>query len=184
MENYHGHIPDNLYIDNKGTGVREFRVSNLKRYQVTDWESFNGAHGKSGIRVLGENLTLEQANELAETFGKAHPGSLVNTMEPPYEGGSVFIRSDSPSFDIAMALPEGGIEALVNRFLAWKLPKDFNPDGGITFEPLGNAGSPHEYKHDPIGTNLLTAYQAQQMIEHLLFGAKPPTESTAVPSPR
>ena len=102
-----GSIPDNLYIDDKGTGVREFRVSNMHRYKgtgvrefrvsnmhrykVTDWKSFNGANGKGGVRIIAENLTLAQANQIAETYGLAHPGSLVNTMEPPYEGSYVMI---------------------------------------------------------------------------------------------
>lgn len=74
-------VPENLYIDEKGTGVREFRVSSVTRYQVTDWESFNGAEGKSGVRTIAENLTLAQANAIAEAYGLAYPGSLVNGME-------------------------------------------------------------------------------------------------------
>ena len=27
------------------------------------------------------------------------------------------------------------IDEMVNRFLGWKLPKDFAPDGGISFKP-------------------------------------------------
>jgi hypothetical protein len=93
-----GSRPDNLYIDDKGTGVREFRVSSMRRYKVTDWESFNGANGKSGTRTIAENLTLEQANQIAETYGAAFPGSLVNTMEPPWDGGQIVVHSDHPRF--------------------------------------------------------------------------------------
>lgn len=78
-------VPENLYVDDKGTGVREFRVRRMDRYQVTDWESFNGANGKKGVRVVAENLTLAQANEIAAALGAAHPGSLVNGMDPPSE---------------------------------------------------------------------------------------------------
>ena len=46
---------------------------------------------------------------------------------------------------------------MVDRFLCWELPKDFAPDGGISFD--------HSSK--PIGTNLLTADQARQMFEHV-----------------
>lgn len=49
-------------------------------------------------------------------------------------------------------------DEMVNRFLAWKLPADFNPDGGVS-------------KRDgatPVGTNLLTAVQARAMLEHVL----------------
>lgn len=50
---------------------------------------------------------------------------------------------------------------LVDRFLGWKLPKDFNPDGGISYTKSPNTVS-------PIGTNLFTATQAEQMIRCIL----------------
>ena len=56
------------------------------------------------------------------------------------------------------------IDELVNRFLGWKLPKDFAPDGGIVFDKHQN----HHFT--PIGTNLFTADQAKQMFEYLLEG--------------
>jgi len=62
------------------------------------------------------------------------------------------------------------IKRMVNRFLAWKLPADFAPDNGISFEPISNAGSHHEYRREPVGTNLLTATQAEEMVRHMLDG--------------
>ena len=54
---------------------------------------------------------------------------------------------------------------MVDRFLCWKLPADFYPDAGISFAPGHTiAGSPLW----PSGTNLLTATQAQEMLEHVL----------------
>lgn len=53
------------------------------------------------------------------------------------------------------------IDKMVDRFLGWKLPKEFAPDGGISFE---------EKAWWPIGTNLLTADQAKQMFEHAVGG--------------
>lgn len=50
---------------------------------------------------------------------------------------------------------------MVNRFLAWPLPSDFNPDGGISFSPM-LPGS------QPTGTNLLTAQQAKAMLQFVL----------------
>lgn len=52
------------------------------------------------------------------------------------------------------------IKHMVNRFLAWKLPDDFGPDGGVSKAP----GS------QPVGTNLLTATQAEAMVRHMLEG--------------
>ena len=59
------------------------------------------------------------------------------------------------------------IDMMVDKFLSWPLPIDFAPDAGITFSP-GNVvhGSPLW----PVGTNLLTATQARQMVEHMLSG--------------
>lgn len=60
------------------------------------------------------------------------------------------------------------IDFMVGRFLAWKLPENFNPDNGITFEPLMNKGTPQEMKRDPSGTNLFDYMQAQAMVRHML----------------
>jgi hypothetical protein len=55
---------------------------------------------------------------------------------------------------------EKKISKMVDRFLCWKLPKDFAPDCGISFDS-------HNGQCVPVGTNLLTAAQAQQMFEHV-----------------
>jgi hypothetical protein len=71
------------------------------------------------------------------------------------------------------------IEQMVDRFLSWKLPEDFHPDAGISFKPEYNVeynaklGIPPA-RHQPIGTNLLTATQAKAMVEHM-FGSVGPT---------
>jgi hypothetical protein len=62
------------------------------------------------------------------------------------------------------------IKQVVDRFLCYKLPENFAPDGGVTFKRFGNEGAPHQYKHEPMGTNLLDATQADAMIRHLLEG--------------
>lgn len=57
------------------------------------------------------------------------------------------------------------VEAMVNRFLSWKLPKDFHPDGGMVFTPTKGRG--YDSPHWPCGTNLMTAEQARKMFEHV-----------------
>ena len=58
---------------------------------------------------------------------------------------------------------------MVNRFLAWKLPADFNPDGGITFAKEYNHASPVGVQiREPSGTNLLDADQAREMLEAVI----------------
>lgn len=58
--------------------------------------------------------------------------------------------------------PRGEIGPLVDRFLSWRLPKTFNPDGGIRFD------APAIDAHWPSGTNLLDYSQAKAMLEHVL----------------
>ena len=55
-------------------------------------------------------------------------------------------------------------DEMVNRFLAWRLPSTFRPDGGVSFNLLTTGGS-HSW---PTGTNLLTATEARAMLEHVL----------------
>ena len=57
------------------------------------------------------------------------------------------------------------IDKMASRFLRWKLPKDFNPDGGMVFIPTKGRG--YDSPHWPVGTNLLTAEQARKMFEHV-----------------
>lgn len=65
------------------------------------------------------------------------------------------------------------VKIMVDRFLCWKLPKDFAPDAGISFqaeynvEYMAKQGKP-PCRHEPIGTNLLHAGQAEEMVRHML----------------
>jgi hypothetical protein len=54
------------------------------------------------------------------------------------------------------------LDAMVDRFLTWRLPDDFYPDCGISFTKLNHPNS------WPVGTNLLTAEQAKAMLLHVL----------------
>lgn len=62
------------------------------------------------------------------------------------------------------------IKHMVNRFLMWRLPENFNPDGGITFKAVFNEHTTHPMKHEPVGTNLLDYGQAEEMIRHMVDG--------------
>ncbi len=59
---------------------------------------------------------------------------------------------------------EAKIKHMVNRFLAWRLPDDFNPDGGISFKRTFNENTPYPSKNEPTGTNLLNYSQAEEMV--------------------
>lgn len=61
------------------------------------------------------------------------------------------------------------IDQAVDRFLPWKLPRDFNPDCGISFKRESDYDHPEfgRTKFEPTGTNLLTADQAKAMLEQV-----------------
>lgn len=63
---------------------------------------------------------------------------------------------------VAKVIPE-----MVNRFLSWKLPATVHPDCGRPARPTD------------IGTNLLTADEAKQMLEHVLATPTAPTPAEA-----
>lgn len=65
---------------------------------------------------------------------------------------------------------EAQIKHMVDRFLNYHFPQNFNPDGGISFERFGNKGTPHQYERFPSGTNVLDATQAEAMVRHMIEG--------------
>ncbi len=66
--------------------------------------------------------------------------------------------------DKKQELYEEFLDEMVNKFLCWKLPEDFHPDSGISFEKKHG----HETPHWPTGTNILTAEQAKEMFKHCI----------------
>jgi len=73
------------------------------------------------------------------------------------------------------------IKHMVNRFLGWRLPENFNPDGGISFRRMRNEKSPWPANNEPTGTNLLDATQAEEMVRYMVdgLGAPPKGDSNA-----
>lgn len=67
-------------------------------------------------------------------------------------------------------MTENQIKHMVDRFLNWKLPENWKPDGGVSFEKFGNKDTPHQYTRNPVGTNLLDADQATAMVRHMIEG--------------
>lgn len=65
-------------------------------------------------------------------------------------------------------MTEDQIKHMANRFLNWKLPANFNPDGGIIFERIAGANGPHPFTREPSGTNLLCYTEAVQMVRHMI----------------
>ena len=70
------------------------------------------------------------------------------------------------------------IKHMVDRFLRWRLPEDFNPDCGIDFAKTYNTFSGSPSKYEPVGTNLFSATQADAMVRYMLDGLPPPLTAT------
>ena len=62
------------------------------------------------------------------------------------------------------------VDHMVQRFLSWRLPEDFNPDNGISFKPTFNDHMDPPMRCNPTGTNLFDARQAEAMVRHMLAG--------------
>lgn len=106
-----------------------------------------------------ENILLEALKNLADIASRC--GSWESFPDEPLQRAYAAVALCSP------AQQEPDIADMVNRFLGWKLPKDFSPDCGITFKHNETWG---EYPNGwPIGTNLFTADQAKAMFEHCLL---------------
>ncbi|WP_445493171.1 hypothetical protein [Rhodopseudomonas sp. RCAM05734] len=67
-------------------------------------------------------------------------------------------------------MTEAQIKYLVDRFLNWRLPRDFNPDAGISYSPPLRAIAGPSDSEMPSGTNLFGASQADQMVRHMIEG--------------
>ncbi len=64
------------------------------------------------------------------------------------------------------------VDAMVNQFLGWPLPKTFNPDCGISFKRTHSENGPFgPQRYEPTGTNLFTADEARAMFTHALAAA-------------
>lgn len=66
---------------------------------------------------------------------------------------------------------EAQIKHMVDRFLGWRLPENFNPDGGISFKRTHSEQGPWgPQKYEPSGTNVFDAEQATAMVRYMLEG--------------
>ena len=64
-------------------------------------------------------------------------------------------------------ITDAQIKHMVNRFLNWRLPQNFAPDGGISYT---RPNYPPSVDATPLGTNLLDANQAEVMVRHMIEG--------------
>lgn len=104
---------------------------------------------------------------------------VVGNITPLYAHPATAVAQGEP------VAPDDIIKEMVNRFLGWKLPKDFYPDCGISFTPESDYDHPQfgRYKFEPIGTNLFTAGQARAMFMHCLAGVAAHPAPSVAPTP-
>ena len=67
-------------------------------------------------------------------------------------------------------MTEAQIKHMVDRFLGWRPPENFSPDAGISFKATYNEHTNYPAKHEPIGTNLFDATQADAMVRYMVEG--------------
>lgn len=115
-----------------------------------------------------EKFIAENSNALAEP--------TVNLVRQVIEKGvraileeCIALQEENNRLRAAQTHPvtSPDIETMVNRFLGWKLPADFYPDCGISFDGRKD-DEWNKNKTWPVGTNLFTADQAKAMLLHCL----------------
>lgn len=116
----------------------------------------------------------EKASEAFEAWLKTDKCKSWNTMKNTFYGTYQFYFAAGFEAGQQAVTPIIDVNEMVNRFLMWKLPKDFAPDGGITFDKTYfNAVTEQREIRDPtdpfwpLGTNLLNAKEAKEMFEYV-----------------
>ncbi len=81
-------------------------------------------------------------------------------------------RIGEPWDDPAPATDDGMAARMATAFLSWPIPRDFAPDGGISFEPTYSGVGGVRVPRQPVGTNLFTYSQALAMARYMLAAAR------------
>jgi hypothetical protein len=158
-----------LNYDGHDIGIAVLASVNKGNIEVT-LDPDQGGNPDKLLKVLQSNpaAVLKQVNA---ALVKAN----YKGVEPHAE--LVDVKAGKP------VMGDAQIKYMVDRFLGWRLPENFNPDGGISFKPDYNEHTAYPAKHEPIGTNLFDAMQAEQMVRYLvdgIDGAMPEKESNDI----
>ena len=134
-----------------------------------------------GVNLMAAWIRLNEYADLLDKQASAEPpcslNEALNVIEKWADNGNQLHGDDIPrlraSIDrIAPAQPAGvsdvQVRAMVDASLRWRLPDDFAPDAGINFNPGPTQHLPHCW---PVGTNLFTAAQAEQMLRYVIAAA-------------
>jgi len=140
-----------------GSAILELRCRHLLRLERSGWKP-----------------KPDRAEVLFDECGNWSKAEQLAIIRRHFDELRAEIEAERP----AVVVPnEEQIKQMVTRFLGWKLPDDFHPDDGISFEPEFNKewnasqGKPPQ-RHTPTGTNLFNYTQAEAMVRYILDGAK------------
>jgi hypothetical protein len=165
--------------------VTEALASIKRRLEIrlNDWliemkpECDDSITGFNDAQTIVSELFADIAKEHAQRTEPAQEqqgnGACVGNPDDGYMYG-MEIASDDHERKLDAMEAKRQIKGMVDRFLGWKLPENFNPDGGISFQKTANENTLHERKNEPTGTNLLDASQAEEMIRYMLYGLASP----------
>lgn len=150
---------------------------------------FANTHDDSARQVTREDGRAAAANTLSGALIVLDPENKLGLQEllrTVWRVSHLLGPSPNPRADEAPAaaivpppVSADLVSHMVNRFLAWRLPENFSPDGGITFTRVMNEGTVYAHTAEPSGTNLLDAEQATAMVRHMLEGAPPVSKGDA-----
>jgi len=118
---------------------------------------------KNGFSVRGEE-SCSDIDDFSETLGQQY--AYEKALGVAWGYAAFLLAEDRYRADKqAPAAATVDVDAMVNRFLGWKLPVDFYPDAGVSFSRTYAA-----QWGMPSGTNLFNAEQAKAMFEYCLKG--------------
>lgn len=147
-------------------GKLEYRVREMKRFYVSRYEeSADGKAGATSHKGNYDNATV--AYEVAYALCKSEHDQLGF---PPDDPRIQYPKAEEiwPPRTRTSALTDEQVKHMADRFLSWRLPENFSPDGGVSFDPIMNKGNQYESRREPTGTNLFDATQAVAMVRHML----------------
>jgi len=146
-------LRDNARLQKAVIGLRDFAT---------------GCYKSRGCTVNGNKLSEDAKFILSETQEALASTDNSNWLQEQ----KAQWRREELSRDVLWQIDRKAfIKIMVDKFLCWKLPEHFRPDAGISFTPEYNVeymaaqGKP-PCRHEPVGTNLFSADQAEQMFEY------------------
>lgn len=121
----------------------------------------------TGKNRQGQNSTASASSAAQEATPRV--GDILTALRDPRHSGHLNCAAGNEierlrSMTRISNVTEEQINHMVDRFLSWKLPRNFSPDGGISFKNL-HPDLPHEW---PSGTNLIDYTQAKEMVRHMI----------------